>query len=422
MANVKKIEIAKSIGKTTGAVYRYESERTDTKYEEERSQSDEVVKETTLDDRIKNENFITPLEYFSKNSSGGSVTDTDGFYNLKDKNTHFNSYNVSWFWVEEFKNWCAYFVNMTTHSSINIFHLYVWNGKDGWMIFDDTPYAYFGGGDRYKIGTYQYKVLKQISANNKIARIRGHMQSVHTEKSGNKYVPQETPENFCSYDQSAIANYFDQLAYMENISGYRLQKNKDYTINMDGTFQTIRWSKLPFLFKTEDFSRFAQTNARFAVPTGAPPIWRLPTGEVFLATVLEWGGDNGNPYYYKKDTAGFRKQYTKSLMGTDSVVEWNMMGPDNIKVAKWINEICRQFFGAGDNKTIDKDWLRLDSDLITVNDNETFGNKSVSLLDSNKIAEQHNINKVNSFKCGFTVNRPVVTSDEIKPEDYAKQW
>ena len=91
-----------------------------------------------------------------------------GFYNLKDKKTHFNSYNVSWFWVEEFKNWCAYFVNMTTHASLNVFHLYVWNGKDGWMIFDDDS-TYFGGGDRYKIGTYQYKVLKQISANNKIA-------------------------------------------------------------------------------------------------------------------------------------------------------------------------------------------------------------------------------------------------------------
>ena len=66
-----------------------------------------------------------------------------------------------------------------------------------------------------------------------------------------------------------------------------------------------------------------------------------PDGRVFNETADAIDYDFAyNPYYYKKDTAGFRKQYTTSLMGTDSVAEWNMMGPDNVKVAKWINEIC----------------------------------------------------------------------------------
>ena len=34
----------------------------------------------------------------------------------------------------------------------------------------------------------------------------------------------------------------------------------------------------------------------------------------------------------------------------------------------------------------------------------------------------YNINKENSMKCTFVVNRPVVTTEDIETKDYAKKW
>ena len=97
-----------------------------------------------------------------------------------------------------------------------------------------------------------------------------------------------------------------------------------------------------------------------------------------------------------------------------------MMGDDDLKAASWINQQCAAYFGEGNEKTIEKDWLRIKyTNSTSVNANY---NATVELLDSSKIFEQHNINKENNLKCKFTINRPIVTSEETTSSDYAKKW
>ena len=96
-----------------------------------------------------------------------------------------------------------------------------------------------------------------------------------------------------------------------------------------------------------------------------------------------------------------------------------ILGNDDYEGASWLNSICANFFGTGNDKTIANDWLH-ESKINT--DISEYSVSYDNMLDSSKVFEQHNINKENSLKCSFTVNRPVVTTEEITTSDYAKKW
>lgn len=411
----------------------------------------------SIEDRLQDEKFITPQEYYSKQ---GNIVTTDntkqGFHDIS--NTGDKS-DRKWFWVEDLKNWCSYRAEMNVHSSLNRFTLQVWNGKNDWIDLTgfynlpdsngnnattDYRHSYYidSAKDAYNIKSYQDKLINTlvfgsydktdwhapVPNDRIICSSRGAAMAMQVRQSYKTLKGKVTNWDDATgrkIDASPVDYYYHQEKLLV-VKGFKLQKAKDYTINMGGSFQTIRWSTVKYSGDDIPAVLFGQTNAVFYIPTGVPPVWRLPSGELFLATRLDVRGDNGHTYIYRKDeTYGFRKVYdTTYLSGADDVVsEWRMMGDDDNAAANWINEVCAKFFTDGSVKTIEKDWLRRDDELIT--EDETI-EKSVTsehdMLDTGKIYEQNNINKENSFICKFIVNRPVVTTEPVENLDYAKKW
>ena len=275
-----------------------------------------------IDEKIASDNFITPTEYYNKNSEGtqGSVEkDKQGYYNANGTNTNIE---IKWFWLEELKNWCTYTVSTNGHQALNIFTLSVWNGKNGWIsisneTMSDDPYSltqdlfgihklqepflldargYYLSNNTFIQGTDKHVYTKLDSGKNDITQLRGLAQNVDL--------------------NNGVTEVKSLLPYrLHHIRGFRLQKNTKYTINDQNNFQTIRWNTLynPIVEEKtirEYLGAYAQTNARYPVSTGIPTVWRLPSGDIFLATTFFWNADNGNAYYVAKDEGGpFRKKF-----------------------------------------------------------------------------------------------------------------
>ena len=100
--------------------------------------------------------------------------------------------------------------------------------------------------------------------------------------------------NEAEYD--GIKPYYDMPTdysplgtFLQVIEALRLKKTVKYTINDSNNFQTIAFSSLytDVTYNVKDRKAYYQSNFRSPVPSGAPPVWRLPTGEVALCTVLQ---------------------------------------------------------------------------------------------------------------------------------------
>ena len=407
--------------------------------------------EEKLDKFISNNDFITPSEYYKKlNNSinAGNMTE-QGYYKVSEN----SSESVKWFWVEDLKTWCSYKVYNNTYDELckgmNQFVLTVWNGKTGWIripnlvIFPKDSADYSGTDDIFNIKDMQNAIILRFTDNfikNTIMMARGssHM---FNEKYINRYLPgpierpvYETPDVIddgtllrikTAYNTHLMPEYacVNYLGLSQVVHAFKLQETYNYSINEIGDFQTKRWSSLGYnnVDNIGSVGNFAQSNARFGITTNVPPVYRLPTGELCLCANLFYAGDPGVGYYYKKDpNYGFRKHYEERVFREYKLEEYRMMGDDDLKTASWINQQCAAYFGEGNEKTIEKDWLRIKyTNSTSLNANY---DAKVELLDSTKIFEQHNINKENNLKCKFTINRPIVTSEETTSSDYAKKW
>lgn len=394
-------------------------------------QADQETTDTNdnIDKKLASDNFITPTEYYNKNSEwthGSAEKDKQGYYNANGTNTNIE---IKWFWLEELKNWCTYTVSTNGHNALNIFMLSVWNGKNGWISISnetmtDDPFSrtqdlfgihklqepflldargYYLSNSTFIPGTDKHVYTKLEPGKNDITQLRGLAQNVDL--------------------NNGVTEVKSLLPYrLHHIRGFRLQKNTKYTINDQNNFQTIRWNTLynPIVEEKtimEFLGAYAQTNARYPVSTGIPTVWRLPSGDIFLATTFFWNADNGNAYFFAKDEGGlFRKKFYK----TGNTPEFRMMGDNDFTAAAWLNSLCANYFGSGDNKTIENDWLR--EKPPATNDNTDYSVDYSNMLVTTKIFEQHNINKENSMKCSFVVHRPNVTTEEVQTIDYAKKW
>ena len=378
----------------------------------------------TIDDIIAKNNFITPAEYYSTQSTGthGSTDRTkEGYYNITGGS---NNVKVNWFWCEDIKNWCSYIVfSNFAGNGINHFILQVWNGKDGWIAI---PNLYLAGDpiaktqDKYGIADIQEYFL---------AKARNGLTSIEDGVNGfNKNVIVQArgmvqDVNFTA-DNSAVNITCKPYNRLHHVVGLRLQKSVKYSINDSNNFQTIRWNSVYSPLPEAQMSKlgnFAQGNFRVPITKGVPPVWRLPTGEVCLASCFQYNSDGGSGYVYLK--AGEGELFKKYPLGNTKSQQFlacnKILGNDDYEGASWLNSICANFFGTGNDKTIANDWLH-ESKINT--DISEYSVSYDNMLDSSKVFEQHNINKENSLKCSFTVNRPVVTTEEITTSDYAKKW
>lgn len=410
----------------------------------------------SIDSFLSTQEWITPYEYYSslKKTSSVSSNKDEGFYNVAINGLDVNATDeVSYFWLEDFKNWARfiYAPDVETHAT-NTIMLAVWNGKDNWIhipnfIVGEThmiQYSQFA--DKYGIAKYQQplidkarcvpkdpttgKYISGMKGENEIFFQKGWCQAPYKSKTG-KWISPSGMDAPASY-------YFNQISFLTNVRAIRLQKNVKYTINKPDTFITNRWSSVPYYYKcfvdsrgrtvkdiAAPLSRYTQTNFSIPVSTGVPCLWRLPTGEIALCATFVYASDPGSAYHYEyhsEDTeypVKFRKIYDNIIDEPGEVQADKLLGEDTKAASKWLNESCASFFGDGKDKTIENDWLR--EYKITESNNTSVSNYN-NMLDSDLSFEQHNINKENSMKCSFTVNRPVVTTETVERVDYAKKW
>ena len=399
-----------------------------------------------LDTFVEENNFITPYEYYgSNNNANNQLIDrlTDGK----------SSEDMVYFWVEDLKNWCTYDVSYNyTDPDFNKgyyygirFRLYVWNGKNDWIevirsnLPINEPYITINKvKDTYKIGKYQDVLFKELLS--KSASRNAEYTSMSPELYNDQFrgmvniAENKAPDLNRRYHnvKNVINRPYNQITTI------RLKKCDRYTINDYSDFQTRRYSdNSVWLSKYATNDAYKLTNYRSLISTGIPTVWRSSTGEINMAIYMELNTDVGRPYrytakmglanklYLQKDfrteslyniSAGDRDVYNEFIEDTDKVQFWWV---DNIKnFKKYINEYCKTIFGGGESKTIKNDWLRLYKKSTDTQVEADYTN----LLDSSLIFEQINSNDNNNLKCSFTVNRPVVITDDIETTDYIKKW
>lgn len=218
------------------------------------------------------------------------------------------------------------------------------------------------------------------------------------------------------------------------VKGFKLQKVVNYCINTNVDFQTYRYILSQSMSKYATMKYFENTEHRTVSYTGVPPIWRLPTGEVFLSTNFECNTDVGMTYYrcrpsyepkaYKVRPKIDLREYTSTGPTTEinsveitSFVS-SIYADDITQFETEINNKISEYFGTGKDKTIKKDWLREYSITKVINTETDY----VNMLDSNLIFEQVNSNDNADLKCTLKVNRPNIITDEYEPVEYVKKW
>ena len=218
------------------------------------------------------------------------------------------------------------------------------------------------------------------------------------------------------------------------VKGFKLQKVVNYCINTNVDFQTYRYILSQSMSNYATAKYFENTEHRTVSYTGVPPIWRLPTGEVFLSTNFECNTDVGMTYYrcrpsrepkaYKVRPIITKGEYESSSSTTErNSVELtsfvSSIYADNItQFETEINNKIGEYFGTGKDKTIKKDWLREYSITKVINTETDY----VNMLDSNLVFEQVNSNDNADLKCTLKVNRPNIVTDEYEPVEYVKKW
>ena len=143
----------------------------------------------------------------------------------------------------------------------------------------------------------------------------------------------------------------------------------------------------------------ATSNMREGVSIGNPAVYRLPTGDIALATQLHWGGK-------------------KQLIGGpgDNAYTSNQMAD------KFINEICQGYFGKGLNKTINDHWLK-EYKLEKDQNSKEGGLVLNESLEAGYVFEQINNNSNEKMKMTISTYRPlVVTTVSGENVDVAKKW
>lgn len=155
-------------------------------------------------------------------------------------------------------------------------------------------------------------------------------------------------------------------------------------------------------FIRKERSNIAISNYREGVSIGNPAVWRLPSGEIALCTIMWWGGKNG-------------------LIGgpPDSDGDWDSC---QSYADSMINGYCQEWFGTGSTKTIDDDWLKYRKHEMDEDSKDT-GIIINGFLESGYVFEQINKECNETLNISLSTRRPLVYADvEVENVDVAKKW
>lgn len=150
---------------------------------------------------------------------------------------------------------------------------------------------------------------------------------------------------------------------------------------------TDRFGKNMYNQKLGEYYHASSTNFFNVGSVGLPPLYRLPTGELAINTIMRIGG-------------------TRGICGYD---------------ADFLNKKCQKLFGDGLNKTINDDWLKEPTINSNEENNTAIKKLSDGTLDSTKLAQVNNV-VVNDSSIGFTANNVVLTTSDLTSNDYVAKW
>ena len=407
--------------------YKNSEEVTSFSYDVEQSRKQRSDRDKLLENST---GWITPQEYYSNTATGDTTLNVSETKQVNAGGAA-SSPKPVYFWVEDLKNWACYSLAWSyTYSRRNVFILKVWNGKDNWArlrYWNQNTYVVNDEDDSTGFGNLQNYFLSFL---NTLLQVRGISNAMKT--TGSSSIAGVTVN---SLDPLKATYNFDGSWYLQVVNAMRLKRHTYYGINSSRNFQTLTIGNTNvYTNGNANVGHYAQTNFRGAVTIGCPAVWRLPSGEIALCTYMEWNVDNGKAYYYKKRgycsqasnlpaDYGFKKYYSKSICTETDNDMWTILDPESqAESENAINGICRQFFGPGTNKTIENDWLNINPITIAKEEYSNASGIKGSMLNSELVFEQHNINKENSLNCSFQINRPIVTTTERPNQDYAKKW
>lgn len=225
--------------------------------------------------------------------------------------------------------------------------------------------------------------------------------------SANLVLKIEDSEKWNDYCRSIFEVIKDQWCTKQN------DKRLEYIIGGESGITPFKLIGCASNIEEIETASWRKSQGREGLTTGIPTIERLPSGELMLSTALAWGG-------------------CKHIMGN----VYNDNNPDDGSIygnkgEEFVNSMCRVIFGDGTDKTIDDDWLKVDSGAEEDSKSNSSSIHDNVLLEAGYIFEQKPfifeqdaaINTSDTFCIEITTNRPIIdTGATAENEDVAKKW
>lgn len=326
--------------------------------------------ETILDEMLNDPEtkWQTPTEYYSSKGTTASQANIEDPFNAI-------SESQSWFWVETIKNWCVYVERN------NILYLMCWNGRDGWDLLEAIMN------------------LKNTGYIQSLARLYLYSHLFFAEGPAVEW-------NICNpirMPDGNINQYYYRTLYLtrDTISN-----------NYNTKFQSLHDTKI---YQTGERNEIANTGLGAKSTAAGTTIPVDSTRQAVFGVPTQYC-----PVLFKQTNGNIALSYTYYVVGNGYGVNTETH-PYHIISPTVANERCRDIFGAGDDKTIDKDWKRyftLDfteersSEIHSSNDDTIYGAASLTF----NVAEK----KINSIT--IAANRPNPGTNNKDRQDYIERW
>lgn len=329
--------------------------------------ADEILNKELEENKLK---YQTPAEYYAKSLTNFNENVENAFSDIgEDRN---------WFWVDTIKNWCIYV------EKESILQLMCWNGIDGWdSVFD---------------------IMVARNAANLYYLARKYLYSPYFFMDGIAY-PNDRWGCFVPirYPNGVIAQIYYRTLILTGDTNVKNYNNK---------FQNLHDTKI---YQTGERNEIANTGLGARQTAKPTPIPVDTTRQAVFAVPTQYC-----PVLFKQTNGNIALSYTYYVVGNGYGVNTET-NPFHIISPTVANERCRDIFGAGDDKTIDKDWKRyftLDfteersSEIHSSNDDTIYGAASLTF----NVAEK----KINSIT--IAANRPNPGTNNKDRQDYIERW
>lgn len=378
--------------------------------------SEEFNGEKIREKRLTEEtDWKTPKEYYDGIKPSNNKTTALNYTKTDISNTIENVEEV-YFWLDDLQNWCKW-VNKDRIS----LELCVWNGKNGWDKLSSIINCLKDNGDdsvklihrlyekylytekfftlgptyenysglRYGKLLYQTLILKKNTAYSTYDNV-----SFQNLKLSNFYNKEDAqpywgPVTGYTTNKEASSGDFDNRPYCDIISGSDPNKYFSSTISANDGKPTNYQYSMCFMYEGH------------ILPTQACPcIVRNATGQLLLC--------------YKFHMASYNVAKTTPSLKNDG-----FFGDEE---TKYLNDVCKMYFGSGDEKTIKDDWKVLNKIKNVIESKNTDIKDITEETIYNKSAIYKSASDNINMKMTITAPRPNIGTESTTNYDYVNRW